>query len=69
MYEDPGAENGQDSGPDRRKQTGWTSIHCAAALETIEAATELEKINISTFQDTVAEIALAVARRRQKPNP
>ena len=66
MFEDPGTKSGQDPS----KRTGLTSIpsgiHWAATPEPSEAATELEKINISTFQDTLAEVALAIIRRRKQ---
>jgi hypothetical protein len=40
------------------------SIHCVATADTTEAGNELDQIAISHFLDTIAEIALAAARRR-----
>ena len=43
-------------------------IHCAATADTIQShnENELDSIAINNFLDTLAEIALAVARRRQQ---
>ena len=39
-------------------------IHCAATADTTEPEDELEHIAINSFLDTLAEVALAIARRR-----
>ena len=51
----------------------WTSIrkpiHCAAtpdASEHDEDETELDRIAIDNLLDTLAEVALAIARRREQ---
>ena len=41
-------------------------IHCAATPDTPEGKDELDQIAINNFLDTLAEVALAVARRRQQ---
>ena len=43
-------------------------IHCAATPNTPEELDELDQIAINNFLDTLVEIALAVARRRQQQN-
>ena len=40
-------------------------IHCAAADEPDDGADDLQQIEIGNFIDTLAEIALGVARRRR----
>ena len=40
-------------------------IHCAAAEGPPDGANELQQIEIRHFIDTLAEIALAVARRKE----
>ncbi len=40
-------------------------IHCAATLDTSEPENELDNIAINHFLDTLAEVALAIVRRRQ----
>ena len=47
-------------------------IHCAAtpdATEHDEHETELDRIAIGNLLDTLAEIALAIARRREQIDP
>ena len=47
-------------------------IHCAAtpdASEHDEDETELDRIAIGNFLDTLAEVALAIARRREQLDP
>ena len=39
-------------------------IHCAATNDTLDSENELDLIAINNFLDTLAEVALAVARRR-----
>ena len=41
-------------------------IHCGATPDELEAEDELDQIAIQHFLDTLAEVALAVARRRQQ---
>ena len=41
-------------------------IHCGATPDTTESDDELDDIAISHFLDTLAEAAMAIARRRQK---
>ena len=52
-------------------ETGLTPIHrrihCAATPDTNEGANELDIINVDNFLDTLAEVALAIARRRKQP--
>ena len=43
-------------------------IHCAATPEDLNEQDELDEIAINHFLDTLAEVALAVARRRQQLN-
>jgi len=43
-------------------------IHCAATPEDLKEQDELDEIAINNFLDTLAEVALAVARRRQQLN-
>ena len=44
-------------------------IHCTATPDTNRDENELDRIAIDTFLDTIADIALAVARRRQQVEP
>ena len=41
-------------------------IHCAATPDTTESDHELDQIAIDHFLDTLAEVALAIARRREQ---
>ena len=43
-------------------------IHCSATQHNVEHEGELDRIAIDNFLDTLAEIALAVARRRAPAN-
>ena len=56
----PSGESGQEKGLTYIPE----SIHCVATADTTEAGNELDQIAISHFLDTIAEIALAAARRR-----
>ena len=40
-------------------------IHCGATPDTKESDDELDHIAIDHFLDTLAEVAMAIARRRQ----
>ena len=51
---------------DHGLKSGQRRIHWAAADEPDDDADDLQQIEISNFIDTLAEIALAVARRRQE---
>ena len=42
-----------------------TSIHWPATLDTVDCENELDQITIDHSLDTLAEIAIAIARRRQ----
>ena len=44
-------------------------IHCAATPDTTEEGNELDQLAIDHFLDTLAEVAMAVARRRQQLDP
>ena len=41
-------------------------IHCAATSDTNEGQNELEQVTIDHFLDTLAEVAMAIIRRRQQ---
>ena len=41
-------------------------IHCAATPDTNEGQNELDQITIDHFLDTLAEVILAIIRRRQQ---
>ena len=43
-------------------------IHCAATPDTNEGQNELDSIAIDHFLDTLAEVVLAIIRRRQQLN-
>ena len=57
------------TGPDHASQ-GLTCIprriHCAATRDTAEELSELDRIDVDNFLNTLAEIALAVAARNAK---
>ena len=63
-----GNTNGFRQSGESGREKGLTcipgSIHWVATSDTTEAGNELDQIAISHFLDTLAEIALAVARRR-----
>ena len=40
-------------------------IHCAATDENLDSENELDQIAIDHFMDTLAEVTLAIIRRRQ----
>ena len=54
---------------DRDGENGLTCIHgrihCGATADTTGGGNELDQPAIDTFLDTLAEVALAVARRRE----
>ena len=39
-------------------------IHCSATQDNVEHESELDRIAIDNFLDTLAEVALAIARRK-----
>ena len=41
-----------------------TRIHCAATDENLDGENELDQIAIDNFLDTLAEVTLAIIRRR-----
>ena len=41
-------------------------IHCAATADTTEGGNELDQLAVDAFLDTLAEVALAVARRKEQ---
>ena len=41
-------------------------IHCAATPDTNQGQNELDQITIDHFLDTLAEVVLAIIRRRQQ---
>ena len=41
-------------------------IHCAATPDTTEVPSELDQIAVDHFLDTLAEVAMAIIRRRQQ---
>ncbi len=42
-----------------------TRIHCAATYGNLDGENELDQIAIDNFLDTLAEVTLAIIRRRQ----
>jgi len=40
-------------------------IHCAATSDTTDDTNELDAVAIENFLDTIAEVALAIARRKE----
>ncbi len=63
-----GNTNGFKPSGESGREKGLTcipgSIHCVATPDTTGAGNELDQIAISQFLETLAEIALAVSRRR-----
>ncbi len=41
-------------------------IHCAATTDTTELPSEMDRIAIDHFLDVLAEVAMAIIRRRQQ---
>ena len=41
-------------------------IHCAATPDTIDEVNEVDVITIGNFLDTLAEVAMTIARRRKQ---
>lgn len=62
-----GTEMGMPVHPQEDPSEGLTSIHCAAAQDATEGShSETDRIIIENFLDTLAEVALAVASRRER---
>ena len=55
---------GEESGLGERLTCIHPRIHCVATPENIETKDELENIAINNFLDTLADVALAIIRRR-----
>ena len=56
----------EESGDVERLTPIHERIHCAATPDTNEPENELDSIAINNFLDILAEIAQAIARRRQQ---
>ncbi len=70
MPESPGVPTDMP-GPDKNNPAKALTcihqrIHWPATNDTPEAENELDRIEIDNFLDTLADITLAVARRRQR---
>ena len=56
------------------EESGWVDaltpihrrIHCGATPDTAESDNELDHIAVDHFLDTLAEVALAIARRKEQ---
>ena len=53
-------------GPEGRLTCIYQGIHCVATPDTTGGEDELYQIQIDNFLNTLAEVALAVARRREQ---
>ena len=56
-----------DQGREDRLTCIHGRIHCVAAEEASEDECELQELEIGHYIDALAEVALAVARRREEP--
>ena len=56
----------EQSGSEKALTPIHRGIHCAATPGTNDDATELDVIAINHFLDTMAELALAIVRRRKR---
>lgn len=54
-----------DSGVEKALTPIHTPIHCAATDENLDSENELDQIAIDNFLDALADITLAIIRRRQ----
>ena len=54
-----------ESGVEKALTPIHTRIHCAATDENLDDENELDQITIDNFLDTLAEVTLAIIRRRQ----
>ena len=61
----------RQSSPNSGRENGLTPIpqriHCPATTERVGYEDELEQIAVEHFLDTLAEVALAVASRKLRP--
>ena len=55
----------EKGGDDEALTSIHARIHWPATPDTVDAENELDDITVGHFQDTLAEIAIAIARRRQ----
>jgi hypothetical protein len=65
MGRDPGTN--QESGGENGLTPIPLRIHCPATTERVGGNDELDEIAVEHFLDTLAEVALAVASRKQRP--
>ena len=54
-----------ESGAEKALTPIHAGIHCGATGDSLESGNELDQIAIDNFLDTLAEVALAIIRRRQ----
>ena len=54
-----------ESGVEKALTPIHTRIHCAATGENLDSEDELDQIAVDNFLDTLAEVTLAIIRRRQ----
>ena len=54
-----------ESGVEKALTPIHTRIHCAATDENLDGENELDQIAIDNFLDTLADVTLAIIRRRQ----
>ena len=64
LPEHDGTGLGAESGPPAALSSGAPRIHCADTSEVQDNENELDRIAIDNFLDTLADVALSVARRR-----
>ena len=64
-----GTGPGDESGPPDALTSIHGRIHCADTSEAHDDENELDRIAIDNFLDTLAEIALSVARRNVEQEP
>ena len=65
MVSDSVNPSNDESGVEKTLTPIHTRIHCAATDENLDGENELDQIAINHFLDTLAEVTLAVIRRRQ----
>ena len=56
----------QNESNDQEALTCIPGIHCAATPDTLEGQDELDQIAIDNFLNTLADIALSIARRKEQ---
>ena len=64
LPEHDGTGLGAESGPTAALTSGAPRIHCADTSEVQDNENELDRIAIDNFLDTLADVALSVARRK-----